>query len=66
MQRWSQVLIDDTGNFGWRPEPFVETDKANDEMNAMFDRLAEQRRADPDNSALSVAASGSAGRSTCR
>lgn len=54
MQRWSQLLIDGAGNFGWRPEPFVATDTANDEMDALFDRLAEQRRAAPDSSALSV------------
>ncbi len=54
MQRWSQVLIDGAGNFGWRPEPFVRTDQANDEMDALFDRLSEQHRADPNPSALSV------------
>ena len=32
--RWSQTLIDGAGNFGWRPEPFEATDRANDEINA--------------------------------
>ena len=54
MLRWSQTLINGAGNFGWRPEPFEETDKANIEMDALFDRLSEAHRANPDPSALSV------------
>jgi cytochrome P450 len=54
MQRWSQVLIDGAGNFGWRPEPFEASDRANDEMDALFDRLSERHRAEPNPSALSV------------
>ncbi len=54
MQRWSQRLIDGAGNFGWKPEPFQASDEANDQMDALFDRLAPQRRAEPDGSAFSV------------
>ncbi|MCG6113107.1 MAG: cytochrome P450 [Paracoccus sp.] len=54
MQRWSQRLIDGAGNFGWRPEPFAASDEANDEMDALFARLASQRIAVPDGSAFSV------------
>jgi len=54
MQRWSQVLIDGAGNFGWRPEPFEASDRANDEMDALFDKLSERHKADPNPSALSV------------
>lgn len=51
---WSQALIDGAGNFGWRPEPFAVSDRANAEMNALFDRCVERARAAPDRSALSV------------
>ncbi|KEP70022.1 cytochrome P450 [Thioclava dalianensis] len=54
MQRWSQHLIDGAGNFGWKPEPFAISDKANDEMDALFAELREKRIAQPDGSAYSV------------
>lgn len=54
MQRWSQRLIDGAGNFGWRPEPFAASDEANDEMDALFARLAPLRTVEPDGSAFSV------------
>ncbi|MCQ0970627.1 cytochrome P450 [Paracoccus sp. TK19116] len=54
MMRWSQNLIDGSGNFAWRDGPFEITDKANDEMDALFDKLVERCRATPDASALSV------------
>ena len=54
MQRWSQALIDGAGNFGWRDEPFARADRANEEMHALFDRLQDRHRAEPNNSALSV------------
>ena len=54
MGRWSQALIDGAGNFGWRDEPFAVSDRANDEMDAMFDQLVPKHRADPNNSAMSV------------
>ena len=54
MQRWSQVLIDGAGNFGWRDDLFAQSDSANDEMDALFDALQDRHRAEPNNSALSV------------
>ncbi|QHQ36524.1 cytochrome P450 [Algicella marina] len=54
MERWSQTLIDGAGNFGWQPELFEATDKANAEMDALFDKLAEKWRSEPNESALSV------------
>ena len=54
LQRWSQVLIDGAGNFGWRPEPFADSDKANAEMDRCILANAERLTADPDPSALSV------------
>lgn len=54
MQRWSQRLIDGAGNFGWHPEPFAASDEANDQMDALFARLAPLRTAEPDGSAFSV------------
>jgi cytochrome P450 family 104 len=54
MIRWSQRLIDGAGNFGWRDEPFARSDAANDEMDALFDRLTPRHLAEPDESALSV------------
>jgi cytochrome P450 family 104 len=53
MQRWSQQLIDGAGNFGWKAEPFAASDKANDEMDALFMQLHEQRMSHPDGSAYS-------------
>lgn len=54
MDGWSQALIDASGNFGWAPEPFARSDKANDEMDALFDSLQDRHRADPNSSAFSV------------
>ncbi|TMV93709.1 cytochrome P450 [Thioclava sp. BHET1] len=54
MQRWSQHLIDGAGNFGWKPELFAISDKANDEMDVLFAELREKRIAQPDGSAYSV------------
>ena len=54
LQRWSQALIDGAGNFGWRDEPFAKSDKANGEMNRLFDSLQHRHRAKPNNSALSI------------
>ena len=34
---WSQTLINGAGNFAGVPALFAETDKANAEMNALFD-----------------------------
>ena len=52
MQRWSQVLIDGAGNFGWDPALFADCDRANAEMDACLDAMIEQHKADPNPSAL--------------
>jgi cytochrome P450 len=54
LQHWSQTLIDAAGNFGWQDKPFARSDRANDEMNRLFDSLQDRHRAVPNNSALSV------------
>ena len=54
MMRWSQLLIDGAGNFGWRKEPFEASDKANAEMNALFERVIPRHIAEPNASAFSV------------
>ena len=54
MQRWSQILIEGAGNFGWSDALFAQCDAANDEMDALFAAAAERLRADPDQSALSA------------
>lgn len=54
MLRWSQDLIDGAGNFAWKPEPFAVTDKANKEMDALFDSLLDYHKANPNASALSI------------
>lgn len=51
---WSQALIDGAGNFGWKPEPFAVSDRANAQMNALFDRLAPRHRAQPNPSAFAI------------
>lgn len=53
MERWSQALIDGAGNFGWKPELFAVSDRANAEMNALFDRLVDRHRAEPNPSSFS-------------
>ncbi|MDQ2092426.1 cytochrome P450 [Marimonas arenosa] len=54
MIRWSQTLIDGAGNFGGVPELFEASDKANVEMDALFDKCVERVMANPDQSALSA------------
>lgn len=54
MQRWSQILIDGAGNFGWDPALFAETDAANDEMDAAIQAAILRHRAEKGPSALSA------------
>ncbi len=54
MQRWSQALINGAGNFGWHDQPFIESDRANVEMDACIQSRVKQLQAEPDMSALSV------------
>ena len=53
MQRWSQRLIDGSGNFGWKPAAFEASDIANDEMDRCIRANIERVRAEPDATALS-------------
>ncbi|MGC1494749.1 MAG: cytochrome P450 [Sulfitobacter sp.] len=52
MIRWSQVLIDGAGNFGWDPALFADCDAANAEMNAAMEAMIPRHLADPNPSAL--------------
>lgn len=54
MIRWSQRLIEGAGNFGWRPQPFEQSDQANAEMNRLFDNLIEKHQAEPNPSAFAI------------
>jgi cytochrome P450 len=54
MLEWSQALIEGAGNFGWRDEPFARSDRANDAIDALLDRIQDRHRAEPNNSAFSV------------
>lgn len=54
MQEWSEALIQGAGNFGWRPEPFARSDKANLQMDALLEKAIARVKAQPDPSALSV------------
>ncbi|MCA0872464.1 cytochrome P450 [Seohaeicola saemankumensis] len=54
MQRWSQVLIDGAGNFGWDDAPFARSDAANAEMDALFERVVPRHLTDPNPTVLST------------
>lgn len=54
MQRWSQVLIDGAGNFGWEPALFADCDRANAEINLCMDAEIAAHKADPNPSAFSA------------
>ena len=54
LQRWSQLLIDGSGNFGWKPELFAETDQANAEMDAAMAAMLDRHRVEQGPSALAV------------
>lgn len=53
MQVWSQTLIDGAGNFGFADGPFEASDRANAEIDALFDRIIPRHLEAPNNSALS-------------
>ncbi|MDE2579645.1 MAG: cytochrome P450 [Hyphomicrobiales bacterium] len=52
MQRWSQALIEGAGNFGWRDEPFADSDRANAEMDKCIGANMTRVKNEPDSSAL--------------
>ncbi|PLS21404.1 cytochrome P450 [Neptunicoccus cionae] len=53
---WANALITGAMNAGFSEDVFAVSDRANDEMNACFDRMIEQHRADPNPSVLAVMA----------
>lgn len=53
MQVWSQQLIDGAGNFGFADGPFIASDKANAEIDALFEQIIPRHLEAPNNSALS-------------
>lgn len=53
MQDWSQKLIDGAGNFGFADGPFEASDRANTEIDALFEQIIPHHLAKPNNSALS-------------
>lgn len=52
--RWSQVLIDGAGNYGWRDEPFQHTDIANEEINKSIDAVIDRNSAEHRPNAISA------------
>lgn len=52
MERWSQILIDGAGNFGWDPALFAKCDRANAEMDLCMEGAIARHKADPNPSAL--------------
>ncbi|MFT7146493.1 MAG: cytochrome P450 [Yoonia sp.] len=51
---WANALVRGAMNASFDPEVFAISDRANDEMDACFDRMIEQHRATPDGSVLST------------
>lgn len=51
---WSQTLIDGAGNFGYLPELFEKTDKANAIMNASIGSVIEENRVEERPNAISA------------
>ncbi len=54
MQEWSQALIEGAGNFGWQDKLFERSDRANEEIHELLDRIAQRHIAEPNNSAFSL------------
>ena len=53
MQDWSQKLIDGAGNFGFADGPFEASDRANAQIDALFDQIIPRHLEAPNASALS-------------
>ena len=52
--RWSQTLIDGAGNFGFREEPFQNSDEANKQINNCIDATLDYNRAEARPNAIST------------
>ncbi len=53
VQRWSQTLIDGTGNYADDPQVWAEAERSSLEVDAAIDEMLPRLRADPDASLLS-------------
>ncbi|MEM1039030.1 MAG: cytochrome P450 [Pseudomonadota bacterium] len=52
--RWSQVLIDGAGNFGFSDEPFIRSDATNGEINGAIDASIARLKSQPHVNAISA------------
>ncbi len=59
LQRWSQTLIDGTGNYGDDPDVWAAAERSSREVDEAIDEMLPALRADPDGSLLAVLASSS-------
>lgn len=57
LQRWSQTMIDGTGNYADDPQVWAEAERSSREVDEAIDEMLPRLRADPDGSLLSVLAS---------
>jgi cytochrome P450 len=59
LQRWSQTLIDGTGNYADDPDAWAAAERSSQEVDAAVDEMLPYLRRNPDASLLSVLAGGS-------
>jgi cytochrome P450 len=59
LERWSQTLIDGTGNYADDPDVWAAAERSSREVDAAVDQMLPYLRRNPDASLLSVLASGS-------
>jgi cytochrome P450 len=59
LQRWSQTLIDGTGNYADDPDVWAAAERSSQEVDAAVDEMLPYLRRNPDASLLSVLAGGS-------
>ncbi|WGW11413.1 cytochrome P450 [Saxibacter everestensis] len=57
MQRWSQTMIDGTGNYADDPEVWAKSEKSSAEVDAAIDEILPRLRKNPDSSLLAGLAS---------
>ncbi|GAB3655858.1 cytochrome P450 [Zhihengliuella somnathii] len=57
MQRWSQTMIDGTGNYADDPEVWAKSSRSSEEVDAAIDEMLPYLRQNPDHSLLSGLAS---------
>ncbi len=54
LQRWSQTLIDGTGNYADDPEVWAKAERSSREVDEAIDEMLRRRRTDPDDSLVSI------------